>query len=201
MRQPRTPRRQFSTNSSNTVINSRYVSSFPLGIGATAAASAYTTEFVNAAQTSNLDPGLAIARNFSNYCITKYAITYTPAVGTTTLGTVFIGYIDNPEIIFKVLSGAYTAVQAAQLAQACEVSTSGPVWQQMTLNVNKRPRKPWFNVDSSPMASTIDADRIHQGMILTAYFGPSTSNVLFGHLTPKYTAKLENPQAAFVSGV
>lgn len=201
LRTPRVPRRKFRTNNNNTVIHSRYVSSFPLGI-LSGAASAYTTEFVNAAQTSVLDPGLAIARNFSNYCITDYSVTYTPAVGTTTLGTVFIGYVDNPEIMYKVISGAYTATQCAQLAQACEVSTSGPVWQQMTLTVNKKPRKPWFNVDSSAMTSIIDADRIHQGMIITAYFGPAAgANVLFGHITPKYSAKLENPQAAFVSGV
>lgn len=201
VRTPRTPRRKFTTNSDNTMIHSRYVGGFPLVV-ASGAFSAYTTEFVNPAQTNDLDPGLAIARNFSNYVVTKYSVTYSPAVGTTTLGTVFMGYIDNPEIIYKIVSGAYTPIQSAQLAQACQVSVSGPVWQQLTLNVNKPPRRKMFSIDRSAMTNTLDADRIHQGLIITSYFGPTaTSNLTLGYIAPNYSAKLENPQAAFVSGV
>ncbi len=201
VRRPRVPRRQFSTNGDNTIITSKYISTSPLTI-LTGATIASTLSFVNPAQTSSLDPGQAIAWNFSNYLVRSATLTYTPAVGTTTLGTVFMAYIDNPEIISKVVTGTYSAATIGQLAQSGSNSTSLPVWQQGSLTMNRPPRRKLFSIDSTTVSSTLEVDRVHQGAFIVAYFGPAAAGTtILGHLSIKYTALLENPQASYVSAV
>jgi len=149
---------------------------------------------------TNSDPGSTVARQYQEYVCPKHGIKYTPAVGTTTAGSVWMAYVDNPEIIYNFYSGTYTGSNYLQIAQSTRHSKSGPVWMEMEFSAPVPPRRKMFSIDSTAPANSSEADRTIQGLYIVVTTNVPL-NTTAGYLSDGYTAKVRGLQLSAVTGI
>lgn len=176
------------------MVSSRYIS-FGLTTSSTAQASGWVS-LAPALHSSSNDAGGTVIRQYSNYLTTRSKLIYTPAVGTTTTGVVFVAYIDNPEVIYNVVNGLYSLTQLTNIVQNYSTTKSTPVWQALEVSLTRPPRRKLFSVDTTTPANPEVADRAIQGLwlIVTAN-APSSTTV--GFVSEEYAARGENLQPQF----
>lgn len=141
-----------------------------------------------------------VARNFETYKVNRYAIHYTPAVGTTTSGKVWVGYTDNPEIIYKAIT-TYTNADLLAIVKTLRHNNVFPVWQSWTMNTpSLAPRRKMFSIDTSSVTSAEIADRdVHGAFIVSVEGTPASTDV--GVLTASYDYALRGLQSYSATGV
>ncbi len=141
-----------------------------------------------------------VARNFETYKVNRYCLHYTPAVGTTTSGKVWVGYTDNPEIIYKAI-GTYTTSDLLNIVKTLRHNNVFPVWQSWTMNVpNIAPRRKMYSIDTTAAGSSEIVDRCTHGAFIVALEGgPATTNV--GVLTASHEFALRGLQSYALTGV
>lgn len=147
------------------------------------------------------DAGGAVIRNYQEYKMKRAVLTYTPAIGTTSPGVVYIAYFDNPEIINKWINSTYTAADKLALAKTAPVSVRGPVWMQLELPASMTVRKPRYTVNTEITSLTnADYDNQVHGIfgVVTEGVGFSTS---FGLLSMDYSVLGYNLQNFSISGI
>lgn len=179
-------------------VNSRYIS-----YGVSTSSAAQSTNWVSVApalhNTSN-DPGATVIQQYSNYVVRASRIYYTPSVGTTTTGVIFIAYVDNPEMIRNIIGNVYTSGDLVNIAQNMSTVKSGPIWQPLEVSMNRPPRRKMFSVDRSTPANAEIADRSVQGLWLIVTQNAPFSTVL-GYVSEEYSAVGENLQPAFFTQI
>lgn len=195
----RTPRRKFRGSlGGDGRVSSRWLSQ---SVATAAAAQAYGWIPVNPPRhTAANDPGAAVLLNYSNYRVLTSKFIYIPAVGTTTTGTIWVAYIDNPEMIYKTVSGTYTYSTLVSIVQGMSTAKAGPIWEMLEVNMNKPPRRKMFNVDAEQSTNAEVAERTHQGMWIYVTTSCPFSTVC-GSIQEEYTAIGENLQPSLYSGI
>jgi hypothetical protein len=153
---------------------------------------------VNPGQNGAGDPGFTVIKNYSEYRFKHAKIHYTPQVGTTTTGVVYLAYFDNPEIIFKAQTYAHATLLS--LCQSAVYSVSAPVWQALELPAQMRYRRKVYAVDSTQPASSTEADMVAHGVWLYAVIGAPVSTTL-GVLSIDYAAEAMSLQLQSASGI
>lgn len=194
----RIPRRRLKANTggNETTFSSRYVSQ-TAGTGASLQAWGYV--FVAPSlHASNDDPGTTIARYHQEYVVNKATCMYTPAVGTTTAGTIWMAYFDNPEMIYKFASGSYGYSDYLLLARSAPNAKSAQVWQPLEISATVPPRRKMFTIDQTPPASAEVADRTVQGVFIYATSNAPASTTL-GFISDSYTTKVRGLQLQSVA--
>jgi len=146
------------------------------------------------------DPGASIIGQYSNYVVRSSKLIYTPAVGTTTTGAVYVAYVDNPEMIYKFYTGAYSVSDCTNIVQNMANGRSAPVWEPMEVSMNRPPRRKTFSVDSNAPFNNESAERIIQGVWVLVTVGAPFSTTV-GYVTEEYTAMGENLQPLAFSGI
>lgn len=146
------------------------------------------------------DPGTAVLLNYQLYKFSRARIRYTPMVGTTTPGTIYIGYIDNPEMIQKWVYNTYTAAQKLAICKTCPNSVRGPVWMENTLDAGMTVRRPKYSVDSTLSDDVNQIDRTTHGLFILASEGIPNSQV-FGVFSIDYAATGYHLQLGGTSGL
>jgi len=194
----RTPKRKFAGNlGAEGRVTSRYISA---GV-ATASGQDFGWTFVAPALHSLAnDPGGAVISNYSNYRVLSSKFIFVPAVGTTTAGTFWVAYIDNPETIYDVLSGGFTITAATNIVQNMSTAKAAPIWEGLETSVNRPARRKLFNVDTTSPASAEVTERTVQGMWLWVTTSCPLSTTL-GTVSEEYTAVGENLQPIAFTGV
>lgn len=197
-RAPRPNLRVSSMTDTGTKINSTFISQ----IVATGAASQFVggLSVMPAGNATSQDPGSAVMRCYQQYRMNRAMFTYTPAVGTTTPGTVYVAYLDNPEIIQKWIFNVYTPSEKLAICKAAPISSRGPIWMQMELAASMQTRRPRYNVDQN----FVDDLAILDGTV-HGYFAVCTEGVPFttgfGVLSIDYTATAYHLQLASATNI
>jgi len=200
MRRPNVPKRRMTaaTGAATTSFTSQYLDQT---IGTGVGSQAWGHVWVNPpAHSTVLDPGAAVSLQYQEYLVANAEFTYTPAVGTTTAGTLWVCYVDNPEILFKLVSGAYTATDYLTIAQTTANHKTVQVWESVTLRASPTPRRKMFSVDKTPPASSEGADRVIQGAFIFATSSAPVSTTL-GFASQRYTAALKGLQSNLATGI
>lgn len=142
-----------------------------------------------------------VARNFETYKVNRHALHYTPAVGTTTPGKVWVGYTDNPEIIYKAVTGDYSQGDLLSIVKTLRHSNVFPVWQSWTMNLPSiAARRKMYSVDLTAASSAEVVDRTTHGAFLVCLEGtPSATNV--GVVTASYEYALRGLQSYQATGI
>jgi len=168
----------------------------------TTAAAAQWVGYFNLAVATNAndDAGAVVLKNYQEYKYKSYRFGFTPAVGTTTAGTLWIGYYDNPEIMYKVLTAAYSDATLLSLAKQSPHSSSAPIWQQQTLNIPMSSRRKRYSVNSTAPSSVAETDLQCHGVVIMATEGVPFSTV-FGNASYDYSALGYNLQSYALSGI
>jgi len=139
-----------------------------------------------ASVTGGADAGGTVLRNYQEYSMNKAALTWTAAVGTTTPGTVWIGYYDNPEIIYNMQAASYSDAALLALAQQARLSSSCPIWDTMTLSAPMTTRRKRYSVNSQTPTSITEADLQVHGVFIVAVEG-TTAALACGHVSMTYS--------------
>ncbi len=201
MRRPRVPRQRIvaRTGGEETTFRSQYLNQ---SVSTSGAAQAFGIIPIDPAlHSTSLDPGSTVARQYQEYLVTSHGIKYTPAVGTTTPGTLWMAYVDNPEIIFKFYSGVYVYADYLAIAQTTRHNKSTPIWEATEFSVSAPPRRKMFSVDTTvPSTSAEQADRTVQGAYIFATTAAPFSTTL-GYITDSYAARLKGLQSIVATGV
>lgn len=149
----------------------------------------------------NQDAGGSVIRNYQSYRMRRAVAHYTPAVGTTTPGVVYLGYIDNPEMIRKWFTGIYTFADKLGIVKSCPIRTSGPVWMEMSLPASMSTRMPKYTVNTQ-LSLLTDAEyalQVH-GLFVFATEGCTNSSGT-GVLSMEYSVQgfhLQNTTFSFI---
>lgn len=140
------------------------------------------------------DAGGTVLRNYSEYRMEQGALHWTPTVGTTTSGTIWIGYYDNPEIMLKATNGTYSPASMIALAKQAPHRISMTVWMPGTLSLPLFRRRAKFTTDTTSGTTRTDFDLCSHGVFVIGIEGaPVSTNV--GYLSLEYRARgynLEN---------
>lgn len=150
----------------------------------------------------SLDPALTgngpltnVARCYQEYKGTRISCAWQPNVGFTTSGIVYIGYIDNPELIRKWSTLTWADKQS--IVKSLPNARSANVYEPMTVAVNVPLRRKWFTCDMTVAASDEAVDRSIQGMWVVIVLGSAATTTLgCAVLSETYVLKgLVNPIA------
>ncbi len=125
---------------------------------------------------------------------------YVPQVGSTTAGTVWIGYYDNPEIIYKVYASTFTTANLLALAQTAPHQVSAPVWQAVDLTIPMRTRRKVYAIDTTVPGASTTADMTVHGILIIATTGAPFSTTV-GTITQEYVAEGFGLQALAITNV
>lgn len=200
MRRPRVPRNKITANTGGeeTVFRSQYVNQ-TASTGSTSQAYGIIAVCPPYHSASD-DPGATIAANYQEYVCTSHGIKYTPSVGTTTSGTMWVAFVDNPEIIYKFYAGTYAYADYLKIAQTTRHSKSAPVWEPLEFSVSTPTRRKLFSVDTSSLTTIEQTDRVVQGAYIYASTSAPTGTTL-GVMTDHYTCRVKGLQSRFATGV
>lgn len=200
MRRPRVPRNKIIANSGGeeTVFRSQYVNQ-TANSGSTLGAYGIIA-VCPTFHAPSADPGSAIAANYQEYVCLNHGIKYTPSVGTTTSGTMWFAFVDNPEIIQKFYAGTYAYADYLKIAQTTRHSTSAPVWEQVEFSVSVSPRRKMFSIDTSALTTIEGYDRVIQGVYIYASTSAPSSTTL-GVITDHYTCRVRGLQSVLATGI
>jgi len=171
---------------------------------ASTAAAAQGTALVVVSPASNpagTDAGGAVIRNYQEYTMRSARCIYTPLLGSNNVGTIWLAYLDNPEIFNKILASFYTVGQITSIVKSTPNAVSGPIWMPLELHANMVRRRSKYSVNTQITGLT-DADIDNQ---VHGYFVAVTEGVAFstqyGQYTLEYTAVGYNLQLAAVTGI
>lgn len=154
---------------------------YPLIAGTTSGRAVYT--FIN------------VAKNFAKFIYqpgTHYR--YQPNCGLNTAGTVYVAYIDNPEII-KDFAAASGNVRL-DIVKGTANMKSYPLWQEFTVNIGP-PRIKQFSTDVTTDFTNADTlNRVCQGAFIVAVEGVSqTADTTYGRSAIHNVLRLEELSA------
>lgn len=101
------------------------------------------------------DPAAVIVKNYQEYRVKDIEYQWNPSLGSSTRGLVFMCFIDNPEIMEKLLRSQYTLSQIGAICKSTADSVQGPVWMPLRFRPRaiSRPRRTKFSVNSDLPAS------------------------------------------------
>jgi hypothetical protein len=115
--------------------------------------------------------GADIVKHYQEYKYTSALAEWLPAIGpsaTDSGARIFIGYIDNPELIVTY-KAATEANKAAMVKALANVKTFN-AWERFTYKVPLTFRRKMFNVDPTiATPSNEETDRAIQGLVIIAY--------------------------------
>jgi len=123
------------------------------------------------------------SKSYQLYRIKSWTAQYVPKVGATATGTVTWNFIDNPEVISKVVVGVYGSADFANLTKTGPrnrvKNTSS--WQAMSSGMPSSVgvRRKWYSIDTADLDATkYEAlDRTCQAMQICTYSGPPSSTI------------------------
>lgn len=121
-----------------------------------------------------------VARCYQEYKGTELTFRWQPNVGFTTTGTVWIGYIDNPEMIYRwngYGADRYTIIKSLPNVR------SGHVFDEIVVHARAPLRRKWFSLDASVASTAADYDRTVQGMWVFLITGGPASTAVANVLT------------------
>jgi hypothetical protein len=169
-----------------TLVHSRYITAnVSTGTGVTQTASGLN---VSPGLHSGTDAAAAIIKNYQEYRIRSTSLIYTPQVGSTTAGVIYLAYVDNPEIIYGINAGSYSSATIQSIIQSTDNVVSGPIWMPLVINGRPTTRRKQLSVDTSVPTSSVEADRSVSGMYLWSVSGV-TALTTFGVFTHNYVVE------------
>lgn len=135
-----------------------------------------------------------VARCYQEYKGTDLTFRWQPNIGFTQSGTVWIGYIDNPEMIYRwngYGSDRYTIIKSLPNVK------SGHVFDAIEVHAKAPLRRKWFSLDQSVAATAADYDRTVQGMWVYLVNSAPASTVVANIMTSEthHLRGLINPLA------
>jgi hypothetical protein len=150
----------------------------------------------------NADAGGAVLKNYQLYKFQSAKLIYTPSCGSTTSGQVWIGYYDNPEIIYKAWTNVYNTSTKLSLAQTATHSIVTPVWQAAEISAPMTTRRPKYVVDSTNPSTMVEIDAACHGCFIICTNGvPNTEGMVYGSCTLDYQVKGFGIQNEGLTGV
>lgn len=203
-RRPRIPRNRFTgkTGGMDTHFTSQYFSG---NVAVPGAAQSYG--YCVVAPPMHLrtaDPGAVVSSTYQEYLVENSTIKYVPSVGTTTTGTIWFAYVDNPEIMNKIVNFVYSYADFLSICRSTPArSKSVPVWEGLELSTaGLAPRRKMFTVDTSILTMITDSefDRAAQGCWVYA----TTScpfNTVVGTISEHYSCRLKGLQNQLTTSV
>jgi len=154
-----------------------------------------------ASNPTGTDAGGAVIRNYQEYTMRNARCIYTPLLGSNNVGTIWLAYLDNPEIFNKILTGVYSVANITSIVKSTPNAVSGPIWMPLELNASMNRRRTKYTVNTQITGLT-DADIDNQ---VHGYFVAVTEglgfSVQYGQYTLEYTAVGHNLQLAAVTGI
>ncbi len=177
-------------NGGSSLIQSRYVAA---SVVVTTTGTQSNTNVLVAPVSYSGSPGDAggnVLVNYQEYRMVSGSLTYTPTVGSTTAGVMYLAYFDNPELIQKINSGTYTLANIIGLVKNSPTVKSGPVWMELTIQMGNRVRRPKYIVDTAGTTDQNTTDRCVHGIYVGVVDGVSqTSTTTYGVLTHNYSVQ------------
>jgi len=182
--QPRPRTRINRMDAGGAMVSSKYV----FGTSTTDGSGVWTGAYkINPASYTGSDAGGTVLVNYQEYALRNWKHSFTPSVGTLTPGVLWMGYYDNPEVIFKVDIGAYSTATLLSLAKQSPVSCSAPIWSPQTLNIPMASRRKHYSTNSTAPSSVAECDlQVHGVVIMAVEGGPVTAPI--GNASFEYTA-------------
>lgn len=104
-------------------------------------------------------------------------IRWEPSVSFSTSGRVYVGFVDNPEVVVTILGLINSIVDAttynayADAVKGLGSVVSFPIWQETDIQMPMRLRRKRFDVDTSLVADTNNMDRSTQTAMFAAIEG------------------------------
>lgn len=189
---PKTRLRVPRMTGASTYVQSRYVvtSASVTGTG--------TQNFVNvlvnppsySGSGASSDAGGNVLVNYQEYKMQRGAVTYTPTVGSTTAGIVYLAYFDNPELVRNINTSAYSVANTIAIVKNAPNVVSGPVWQTLHLPMGTRIRRPKYSIDTAGTTSVETTDRAVHGLFCLCVDGVvQLATTSYGILTFEYAAE------------
>lgn len=132
-----------------------------------------------------------VAKNFQKFLyLPGTHMRYQPNVGLNTAGTIYIAYVDNPEIV-KDYNAASASVRA-DIVKGMANMKSYPLWQEFTHHIGP-PRLKSFSTDVTTDFSDADTlNRVMQGTFLIAIEGViQTATTTYGRIALQNVLRLE----------
>lgn len=113
--------------------------------------------------------------------------TYSPSVGLNTSGTVFVGYITNPELMtyLEGLVNAANYVTLTDRLRAVGNTKSGPLWSGFSMPMEPVYRRPKFDVNAAYSLNVDTYDRSIQGAFVIAIVGAPATTVVCRNIIHK----------------
>lgn len=204
MRRPRIPRNRFTGKTGG--LDTRFTSQYFSGnISVPGAAQAYGYCLVAPPlHSKDNDPGAVVASTYQEYLVENSTFKYVPSVGTTTAGTVWVCFVDNPEIINGIVNFTYSYNEFLSICRSTPArSKSVPVWEGLELSIaGIAPRRRMFTVDTSILTMTEDEqfDRAVQGCWVYATTSCPFSTVV-GTVSEHYSCRTKGLQNQITTGV
>lgn len=160
-------------NGDSTRVHSRFtaIAASVTGTSTTGVANFLVNPVSYAGTAGNNDAGGNVLLNYQEYKMLSGMFTYTPIVGSTTAGIVYMAYFDNPEIIRNLNNGVYTGANILALVKNSPNVVAGPVWQGLSLPMGQRIRRPKYSIDTAGTSSNETADRCVHGIFTVAVDG------------------------------
>jgi len=179
-------------NGNSTYVQSRFVAATASVTGA--GTQNFANVLVNPVSYSGTgasnDAGGNVLVNYQEYKMQRGAMTYTPLVGSTTSGIVYLAYFDNPELVRNLNTSVYSVANTLAIIKNAPNVVSGPVWQSLTLPMGMRMRRPKYSIDTAGTSSVETSDRCVHGIFTVCIDGVvqvATTN--YGVLTLEYAAE------------
>ncbi len=121
--------------------------------------------------------GLDVIKHYQDYRYMSAAVEWISATGPSGVdagASVFIAYIDNPELI--VTYKAASDVNKFTMVRNTANCKSFNAWERFTYRVPITYRRKWFNVDTTiSTPNNEETDRAIQGLVIIAYNSISTT--------------------------
>ncbi len=189
---PKTKLRVPRMTGASTYVQSRYVvtTANVTGTGTQSVNNVLVNPPSYSGSSSSNDAGGNVLVNYQEYKMQRGAVTYTPTVGSTTAGIVYIAYFDNPEIIRNINTSAYSTSNTVAIVKNSPNVVSGPVWQSLHIPMGMRIRRPKYSIDTAGTSSVETTDRCVHGLFCCVVDGVTQAvTTTYGVLTFEYAAE------------
>lgn len=136
-----------------------------------------------------------VAKNFQKFLyLPGTHIRYQPNVGLNTAGTIYISYVDNPEIVKDYV--ALTATARAEVVKGMANMKSYPLWQEFTHHIGAARLKSFSTDVTSDFTNADTLNRVMQGCFLIAIEGVvQTATTTYGRIALQNVLRLEELSA------
>lgn len=123
------------------------------------------------------------ANNYQLYRIKSFQVDYVPVVGATNAGSLSWSYVDNPEIISRVVRGIYPGpdyINLVKIGPKNRVKHTS-IWQPLSggMPATMSNRRRWYSVDAADQITDNyeSIDRTCQALMVARWSGPAMTNV------------------------